>query len=702
MIRKLSQIVFMIMLFSTAGCIKDTYDMNLLSKKLHLSPTMAISAIKGGVSLSDLVKSGDTVVFDQNNFVKIIFKEDSVIDLKLADFYDLNNMVSFTQEYALGDLSIDPFQGTVTQSLNQISTKLGEPYYTVFSSLNGITANFPAFPSINLDETPYSLFSNFENAVFRSGTLDISIKNNLTAPLNSITLTFFNTIGHIAIGSGITIPAILPGQTQTGSLDLSDKTVTNSITVAIVLSGSPGTTTPVLIDLNNSNIQVTARGRDLKVKSGRVILPAQTLTSLDNKDTVSFNPGSGIELNKLKITTGSLSYTLQSSINVKASLEIKLPTALRSGAPLSKTINVNSNTTIIDSIPADNTIIDMGADPLKPYNQVPMEYSIAIIPDASMVNFTSSDKIKFDLKFINPVFDYVKGYFGQQAETIEPDSLNLGIEDILSNLTGDFLISSPSIKINYSNSFAIPVQIALNATGKRKADTVNLRLAPISITNPVFPANRDVSSSFTIDKNNSSLPKLISMPPDEIRFSGSVKMNPLGNNGLRDNYVFGDSRILGAIEVEVPMEFRMNLQFNDTIDNFLADVFDTESDFNWDDFELFKIDFEIENGFPLGVSLEMVLLDSLSPHQPIDSAKASRLLEPATFDAEGKIVVALSSTSIEFTKGFFSSISKSDKINLIFTLITTEADKLKDIKIYSDYRIDFNAALVLKPDINLK
>src|SRR5450759_3455083 len=86
MIKKLSQLIFMIMVFLTTGCIKETYDMNMLSKKMHLSPTIAISAIRGDISLSDIVKSGDTVVFDQNNFVTIIFKKDSVIDLKLADF----------------------------------------------------------------------------------------------------------------------------------------------------------------------------------------------------------------------------------------------------------------------------------------------------------------------------------------------------------------------------------------------------------------------------------------------------------------------------------------------------------------------------------------------------------------------------------------------------------------------------------------
>ena len=48
------------------GCIKETYNMKMLSKEAHLSPILAISAVKGDISFSDVVKTNDTVVFDQN------------------------------------------------------------------------------------------------------------------------------------------------------------------------------------------------------------------------------------------------------------------------------------------------------------------------------------------------------------------------------------------------------------------------------------------------------------------------------------------------------------------------------------------------------------------------------------------------------------------------------------------------------------
>ena len=95
MIRKLSHIIFMLMFLLITGCIKETYDMNKLSSKVHLSPTFAVSAVKGGFKLSDLVESGDTLVFDKNNLIKIVLRQDSIFDLTIWDFFSAKSDSKF-------------------------------------------------------------------------------------------------------------------------------------------------------------------------------------------------------------------------------------------------------------------------------------------------------------------------------------------------------------------------------------------------------------------------------------------------------------------------------------------------------------------------------------------------------------------------------------------------------------------------------
>ncbi|MCX6253203.1 MAG: hypothetical protein NTV31_01855 [Bacteroidia bacterium] len=411
-IRRSFLYISVVMVLSTTGCIKETYDMNKLSKEAHLSPTMAITAIKGDISLSDMVKSNDTVVFDQNNFVRIIFRKDSVIDLAMPDFLVMKNMIG----------------------------------------LNG------------------------------------------------------------------------------------------------------------------------------------------------------------------------------------------------------------------------------------------------------------NNKVQPESKLLNPVFDFAKG-FDQLIATIKPDTLNFDIGDILSHITGEFQLSNPSIKLYYSNSFALPVKIKFDAIGKKKDKTVNLDLDTFALSLTNSPDQQGILDSLTIDKNNSSLRELLSLLPEEISFFGSAMLDSSGNKNQINNYILGNSRILGSLEVEVPLEFRTNnLQFTDTVDNFLKDDGSgNDSPVKPENFELLRVDINAKNGFPLGVSLKMSLYDSVS-----DSVKntvdATGILELAPVDIDGKVKpgeVTETSTSFEFTKVFFSSINKADKIIFQFSLNTTDEGS-KDVKIYSDYRIDFNAALVVKPDINFK
>jgi hypothetical protein len=330
----------------------------------------------------------------------------------------------------------------------------------------------------------------------------------------------------------------------------------------------------------------------------------------------------------------------------------------------------------------------------------------------------SSDTVVFDdqSKFVTIIFkkdsvvdlkltDFSKGILPQLTATIEPDTLNFDIEDILSHITGDFLISSPSIKFNYSNSFTDSIEINLNVTGKRKEKTIDLDVVPFILTIPNTPSQQEISDSYTIDKTNSSLPELISMLPEEIYFSGAAIMNPSGKNGQKGNYVLGSNHLLGLLEIEVPLEFRMNnLQFTDTVENFLKDDGSSnDSPVKPENFELLRVDITAKNGFPMGVSLKMSLYDS-STHTIKSTVNADKILEPAPVDSNGKATgTTETSTSIEFTKEFFSSVNKADKIIFQFTLNTTDNGS-KDVKIYSDYRIDFTAALVLKPDIkfNLK
>jgi hypothetical protein len=680
------------------SCVKNTYDLKKLSSNNIYSPTFVISAATGNVTFSDMVKASDTVVFDNDKLVRIIFKKDSVINFQLKDYFDLNNMVSFSKGYKMGDLSLDNFQSTIPITLSTISSSLSPALRTLFTTINGTVSNFPAFPQVDLGEKSFSIFNNFQNAVFSSGTLTISVRNNLAGPLGSVRISLFNSAGHTPIGSQLTIPAIAAGATQSATLDLAGKTITNSVLAAIILSGSAGTSSPVLIDLNSS-IQIGISATNLKVQSGRIILPTQTITSLSGTDVVSFNPGTGIEIEKLKILTGNIGYTLISTSTIRGSFTFTLPTT----PVITRTITINGPTNLTSSISLNNTEIDLGSDVSQPFNRIPVNYSISVNSNGTLINFNRNDSIHIAINMLNPGLDYVKGYFGQQSQQVDPDNLDTGLKDIINNLSGQLRISNPSISLTYSNSFGIPIEVTLDATGKRNSQSVPLGLAPFTIAYPTSLAVRDVSSSFTISNTNSSLSNLISLPPFQITFSGSAKLNPAGATGGRNNYVFGNSRFLGSLEVNVPLQFWLNnIQFSDTLDNFIKpdNSSNNNSSFKPEDMDSLQVNLIAQNGFPLGASLKMLLYDSVKK-VVIKTIDAPGIILAAPVNATGKVTGKTESkTTINFNKAFFDAINSANKIILLFTLNTSE-NGTKDVKIYSDYSIIFKASVLAKPRIKL-
>jgi hypothetical protein len=447
----------------------------------------------------------------------------------------------------------------------------------------------------------------------------------------------------------------------------------------------------VFVNLNDA-ISFSLQGHDLKLSAGKAMLPAQTFSAPGSSDVITFDAGEGVEIQEIKLNTARLNWNVTSTASLGVAVNINLPTVKRNNVALSENLIINPDANQSGSISLDNTIVKLDSDPGQPFNKVPFSYNLSVNSGSNMVEFTNQDGIALELGLASPDFDYMKGFFGQEVQTIEQDVIDLDLDEVLSKISGTFSFASPLIKLNYTNSFAFPIEISFNAKGIKGTESVNLGLAPFIISYPEAPAQRQVSSSLSISRSNSFLPQLISMPPERIEFSGSAKMNP-GTTHAMDNYIFGNSSFIGSVEVEVPLEFSLqNLQFSDTTENFLSgeDV---------PDFKNLKLALNVKNGFPLEASLNLKLYDSHT--RTIKGViDVPQVLKAAPVDANGKATdVTDSNTVIEFAGDFLNNINNADSLIFNFKLNTAGQN---NIKIYSDYSIDFNAALIVKPEIELK
>jgi len=419
--------------------------------------------------------------------------------------------------------------------------------------------------------------------------------------------------------------------------------------------------------------------------------------NLSYQDTLDIEPGDDIKFKEMMVTGGLVNYSLSSWCSFDFDIEIIVATADDGGQPLSQTVNVPAGTTVTGTIDLSGVLISFDNDPDQPYNRLPLEYNIYVPSTAPL--FSPSDSVKISLEMDEPEFDYAIGYFGSHSEQIERDTLDLGTREFFSRLGGSIYITSPSLTVNYRNSFGIPLRIDAALKGMNDAEEVTLDRDPVDVEYPTGTADRDISSSFTVDKSNSSLPELVSMLPWEIEFYGSASINP-GGETAEDNIVFGDSRFIADMDVEIPMEFRMNaLQLSDTTDNFLRND-DPGEESPLESLEELKFDFYMENGFPMGASVMIELYDSTSM-TVLETIDTGNLFTAAPVDAEGRVTGPSTGTvEIEFTADFLDATQEADRIIFTVTFNTTDNGS-KDVKIYSDYSIVFSAAVKLKAGISL-
>lgn len=692
-----------IMIALMASCIKETYDMNRLSEKMRLSPTFAIAAATGKVTLGDVVKPNDTIFFDDDKLLKVWIRRDSVIEINLESLIDLNETFSFSGTYPVGEVMIDNFSSVYQLALGQLTQYFNPSLRDQFQALDdGVYHYFPSFPPTSAGVQTLASFTNFEYAIFSGGRLNIDIANNFSAPLNGVTVILRNADDNTIIGGdAISTGLIDANSTLSTFIELDDTRIYSTVTAEIGFNGSPGSLSPVLIRMSDM-VNITVSGSDLEVSAGRFIIPWQRISDSGAEEIVNFDPGDDIEVTEFRLITGIIDVTVESGLPLATEFSVTLPSVLRSGTPFAESLVVDPFSTSTGSFSANNLFALFNTNPLQPYNSAPVKYEVWAGSGGAMIDFSSLDEIEVSASFKNLNIDYIKGYFGQLEETIESETSELEIDDILDKISGDFYFSNPILTVNYSNSFGIPVEIDLKATGNGRNKTADLNLNPFILEFPAFPV-RDKAAVFTVDRNNSSLPELLSLPPTSISYSGSARLNPAGNTGQRDNYIFGDSRLVASIEATLPVDLWINnLQFADTLSNFLKpENIDDDEGFSPKDLDFVMLDLKVTNGFPLGVSVTIVLHDSIAGID-LYTLAVPGLIDPAPVNASGKVSsLSEKSTRVELDKSFFEASEIADKIVVIFTLNTTGAPA-QSVKIYSDYTISFKAGVLVRPDITLK
>lgn len=672
--------------------------MDTLLTEMELNPSIALKIAQGTLDFrnlldslsSDLDSLQDLNILQDNSLV-FVFREDSLLSFDVSDIIEIP--VTFPESgpesmnFTIGALDIDDFSASKSISLGEIVQNDGATK-ALIEPLNGANAIFPPFGPIGGGEYTVDPFPNYTSVTFSSGTIVLTITNNLPVEITTLSVTIKDSNNSI-IGVLDYGPVTANGGNQTRNIDLTDRgpftnqfraEITNIYTI-----GSAPNTVPIFL---SDELVLDIFSENVKISSGTVILPDQIFGY--DSSMIDFDLDGPEKIYKIIFKTAQVNYTVTSNIQEDILLRITLPATKVNGDTLifEELITYNSGNPTYGTLILDNSITDLTTDPLKPYNVFPFKFEVEIVSSTNQITVNFDDDLSFEFSVNDIDFAYIEGYLGKQEESVDPDSLEID-DEILDKISGTFQFANPTIKFTYRNSFGLPVSLDLNVEGEfNDGSIVDLGASVIDVQCPADTLNPEVEGTIEFDKDDTNIEDLLVFPPPvKIRYSGSATINP-SEDPTVINFVTNESKIEGDLEIEIPIEFSAsNLTFQDTVD---IDFDDEDTDFSFEDIEFTKIYLNIKNGFPLGLNFQMIPLDSITsvPYSPLEFI----LLSAAPVDGNGVVIreqVDWNQEEIDIDQEFLENLEKSDQV-IVKVIFNTTGNGANPVKILSDYIFEFN------------
>lgn len=346
-------------------------------------------------------------------------------------------------------------------------------------------------------------------------------------------------------------------------------------------------------------------------------------------------------------------------------------------------------TVVTQSVPLnDHTIVTRKAPDGS--TEMVLTFIPQVYNDGVNTTINAGDNLQIEFRFTGEdEFEIIYGFAGFNEYTYDT-TFALDWEGI-EGLSGTFNVTNPKIKFNYLQSFGFYLDADVSVLGYHTSQS-NVVINPTAFRIPEMedPEDPPVDDVLEISSANvSNIDELIAFPiPDSVQFSATVFTNPGADSVTATNFVLQDSRIDVDLEVEIPLEFRADLTYRDTmkLDDF-GDLENTTINYA-------NLHYKFENYFPVGFNASLVLYDSINM-QNIDEIYLTEdpneyFLKPAPVDVNGIVI----RSQVEEYQDFIGlTTSQTDHLikqaTHIIILARLQTTNITSVKILEDSSLEF-------------
>ena len=468
---RLLNAVGILVLISSCSIEPDTEKLPIIQPELGFSVYQEsitlndVDLLTGDSSITKELYGNSDSIFVFNKTVKIDKQEVgdklSIEDINKQFSQSVDNVTiedtEVEEKIGFDPVGIDPIENTVQSevgiiSLDNIDPQTTDPY--LFSSIYPSVNDIPNESSVNIpgfDLEPVTnnfTFNDFSEAVFSSGSLSLTVVNDLVIPLGDVDVKLKNSDGVEISGASTTIAGPINSGTQaTGILDLSGVTLPGAVIVEVTGS-SPGQDN-ILIndDAKSSSFSVQISGSDLEVTSATAKIPAQTISESGSIDLAA-------DSNKVVLATisgGNLVIEIDNYMEVTSQMNLTIPSLKTpSGDSFQTSIDIAGNTAdIIDETDISGYSLSMNIDA----QSVVYEYDVITTDTADdLITITSADSIVVNITLNGPSVGEQLSFSSFEG-MVTPQDLGFdGVMDIESD--SDILeanLSQGNLTININN-----------------------------------------------------------------------------------------------------------------------------------------------------------------------------------------------------------------------------------------------------------
>lgn len=416
--------------------------------------------------------------------------------------------------------------------------------------------------------------------------------------------------------------------------------------------------------------------------------------------TVVVNPSvnSGVELYTTTFKGGTLNIDVSTTLMHDVDITLSIPDLLEGGTtPFSRTITLNyaglipqTASQFIDLTGAVFDFTNGGGS----FNEFDIQTNITISGTGQPVTGAESVDLQFNFSALE--FEKCTGYFGQQSIAVDNDSILLKIFD--NDPDGYFELVDPRIRFTVTNEMGFPAQINLSNLETIDASNGNSFVlsgypSQIDIAAPAVMGGVTTTVLELNQSNTANISTVITPTPKWFYFEATGTSNPNGNVGT--NFLIDTSVLRIDAEVEMPME---GLAYGFTV----SDTIEFSFSENVDHIESLMFRISVDNGFPVELLGQAVILDSSKNVLFTLWDAPENVIESAPVDGNGRVTSSFKKISDVFLD--------ESEINLIgqaaYIVIGGDAQSLNGtsgqiVQLFEDYVIDLRVGMQVQGNFDL-